>query len=517
MVSLLWALAGCHTLPAGDPKRPDVVLISIDSLRADHLSSYGYKRDTTPALDALAKDGQRFTNAISGSPWTLPSHMTMMTGLWPTEHQVIEDDRKLADEVPVIAERMQAAGYATAGFVSAIYVSKDYGFARGFGVWNDFGLSEKLSLAHAVRTPELVQNALDWGKSLPENQPAFVFLHTYDAHYPYEPPKPWNTKYNPAIGKKKLAYRTWNYYKDHPLSKRRLRQLTAQYDESIRYIDDSLKPLIATWAWDRDVVFIVTADHGEELGERGSWGHAHTLYREALNVPLIVSGAGIEAGVRTDRVGNIDLAATIAAIAGVPWDIGDGRDLRSPVPDRPFWPETSRFSSNQLGLIDGPASAATALLVDLERQTSERYDLGADPKQKRPLTQAAPDMEQRIYAHLGEPWTLLAGQLQSTGALVQRGARITTTLVAPATFGIWPPDARLTLSDAPQSTAGVATTEAPTTEAPTTEAPTAEVLGTLGQADPRVRWSGPATAAPVTIRPEVKQSLEALGYTDAAP
>ena len=229
-------------------------------------------------------------------------------------------------------------------------------------------------------------------------------------------------------------------------------------------------------------------------------------------MPLIVSGTGIEAGVRTDRVGNIDLAATIAAIAGVPWDIGHGRDLRSSVPDRPFWPETSRFSRNQLGLIDGPASAATALLLDLERQTSERYDLGADPKQKRPLPQAAPDMEQRIYAHLGEPWTLLAGQLQSTGALVQRGTRIATTLAAPATFGMWPPDARLTLSDAPQSTAGVSTTEAPTTEAPTTE-----VQGTLGQADPRVRWSGPATAASVTMRPEVKQSLEALGYTDAAP
>lgn len=497
MVSLLWALAACHTLPAGDPKRPDVVLISIDSLRRDHLSSYGYKRDTTPALDALAKDGQRYTQAISGSPWTLPAHMTMMTGLWPTEHQVIEDDRKLADEVPMIAERMQAAGYATAGFVSAIYVSKDYGFARGFGVWNDFGLSEKMSLAHAVRTPELVKSALDWGKSLPADQPAFLFLHTYDAHYPYDPPEPWNTKYNPAIPEKKLAYRTWEYYKKHPLSKRRLRELTAQYDESIRFVDDSLKPLIATWSWDRNVVFIVTADHGEELGERGSWGHAHTLYREALNVPLIVSGTGIEAGVRKDRVGHIDVAATIAGIAGLPWDIGDGRDLRNPVPDRPFWLETSRFSSSQLGLIDGPAAAPTALLMDLERRTSERYDLKADPKQKHPLEPPEAGMEKRILSHVGEPWTLLGGQLRSTGAVVQSGQRILGDLVAPATFGMWPPDARLTLTDEAQTST--------------------DVQGNLGQADPRLHWSGSPTAAAVSILPEVKQSLEALGYTDADP
>lgn len=496
MVALLALLAGCRTLPPGDDAHPDVVLISIDSLRRDHVHAYGYRRDTTPTLDRLAERGARFTRALSASPWTLPAHMTMMTGLWPTEHGVVESDRRLAEGVPTVAERLKAGGYATAAFTSTIFVSGDYGFDRGFDTYADHDLTEKQNLAHAVRTPQLVTEAMDWARKLPEHTPAFVFLHTYDAHYPYAPPEPWNTKYNRALSDKDLRYRTYDWFQAHPLSKRKLRALTAQYDESIRYVDDSLKPLIDTWSRDRNVVFIVVSDHGEELGERGSWGHGHTLYREVLQVPLIVSGAGIPAGVRSERVGHLDLAATIAGIAGVPWGIGDGRDLREPVPDRPFWPETSRFTSNQLGLVDGPAAAATATLWDGASGAVRQYALGTDPKEKHPLATPDPAAAARILAHLGTPWHVDAGQVSSTGVLVTGGAAA-SNVTGPADFGGWPPDATLTWTAAD----GTATT----------------VAGDLAALPDGVRHAGPIRAAPYALSTGARQALEALGYTEPTP
>ncbi len=489
LLALALVLTGCHTLPRGDPHRPDVVVISIDSLRADHVGSYGQKRDTTPNLDALASRGQRFTHAISGSPWTLPSHMTMMTGLWPTEHQVIDDDRQLAASVPTLAERMHARGYATAGFVSAIYVGGGYGFARGFDTYQDFGLSEPASLGHQVRTPQLVTAALDWAKGLPADQPAFLFLHTYDVHYPYSPPEPWNTRYNRALAPKELAYKKWEYFKKHPVGKRRMHDLVAQYDECIRFVDDSLEPLIRTWQWDRDVVFIVLADHGEEFGERGSWGHAHTLYAEALNIPLIVSGTGVPEGVRTERVGNIDVAATAAAIGGAEWGIGAGLDLRGAVPDRTFWPETSRFSSAKLGVIAGPSEHASAALFDFVNQTSERFDLGSDPRERKPLSVRGELAT--LAAHLGEPWELTTGTLHSTAALFVGGARV-DNVVGPSRFGAWPPDAALQLDDG------------------------ATVPGTYGSIPGQLTWSGVQTAAPRVLADALKAQLEALGYVEGA-
>ena len=112
-MSLVLLLLGCsRPIPAGDPSRPDIVLVSIDSLRPDHLSAYGHDRPTSPALDALAARGLRFTDARSASPWTLPAHLTMLTGLWPTEHQVVEDLLKLPTDVPMVQERLREAGDA---------------------------------------------------------------------------------------------------------------------------------------------------------------------------------------------------------------------------------------------------------------------------------------------------------------------------------------------------------------------------------------------------------------------
>ena len=231
---VILVLAGCGPLPDGDPARPDIVLVSIDSLRADHLSGYGYDRRTTPNLDALAETGLRFTDARSASPWTLPSHMTMFTGLWPLQHQVIEDDLALAPSVPVIAEALQKAGYATAGFASTIYVGGQYGFSRGFDSYQDYDLTESVNLAHSVRVNRVVDDALAWMKGNAAGKPVFLFVHIYDVHYPYLAPEPWDAKFDYAGPVEELKYRSYQWFKKHPLGDRKSTRLNSSHSSVSR-------------------------------------------------------------------------------------------------------------------------------------------------------------------------------------------------------------------------------------------------------------------------------------------
>ncbi len=482
-------LAGCGPLPGGDDTRPDIVLISIDSLRADHLGVYGSRRPTSPAIDALSNRGIRFERARAASPWTLPSHSTMFTGLWPTDHQVIEDDRAIGPTVPYVPQVLQAAGWATAGFVSTIYVSDTYGFGRGFDRFEDYGITERDNLAHPIRADRQVNDAVTWVMESGKNKPVFLFLHIYDVHYPYLPPPPFDTRFDRASSDPLEArYRSYRYYQRRPLSNRRMAHQAAQYDESIAWVDSQLARLFD--AWDdsrRPVRFIITADHGEELGERGSWGHGHTLYREALEVPLIVSGAGIDPAVRSERAGTIDIAATVAALAGVPWGLGPGLDLRGPIPERPFLAETSRFDSARVSLLEG----GHRLDLDLVAQTREVYAITRDPLEKEPLADApvADALEQALWRALPEPWTVEAGAVRSTGVLYAAGLQVGPTLTGPARFGVYPPDAGVSLDDA-ASIRGVAG---------------APSVGAL-------RWEASGAAAPVMLTDTTRAQLEALGY-----
>lgn len=483
-------LAACGgPLPPGDATRPDIVLVSIDSLRADHLGAYGHERPTSPFLDELAAGGLRFADARTASPWTLPSHMTMLTGKWPAEHQVIEDDLALAPDVPLIQERLAAAGWATAGFVSTIYVSKIYGFGRGFSLFHDYDITEKNNHQHAAPAPKVLGDALAWMKER-RDEPAFVFVHLYDVHYPYEPAEAFAGKFDPPAPAAALRYKNYRFYQRHPLSRARLDQLGAQYDECIAWVDEELRRFRAAWTRSgRPVTFVVTADHGEELGERGSWGHAHTLYREALHVPLIVNGPGIAPAVREETVGTIDLAPTLAAIAGIgPWD-GPGLDLRGPVPARPWFADTARFDSARLSVEED----GWRLDVDLARRARSLYDVRKDPRETHDLERTEPDrasaLEARLAAHLGEAWTLERGAVTTDGFLWQGGARKGQRLDTPGTFGLYPSDATVVVEGG-ASTQGVA------------KAP---------RAGP-VRYDGPVRATAITLSDETRAQLEALGY-----
>lgn len=443
---MILLLACSASMPPGDPARPDIVLVSIDSLRADHLGSYGNPRQPSPFLDRLAAEGTRYTRAKASSPWTLPSHVTMLSGVWPTEHGVIEDTLAIPPDLRWLPAQLQAAGWATAGFVATVYVSKTYGFDRGFDRFEDFGIREADNLDHPVRADRVVDEALAWGREQ-GGKPAFVFLHLYDVHYPYLPPEPYNTRYDKAGTRKSTAYKKYDYYLKNTLGQQRLEHLGAQYDECIAYVDDQLARFAAGWS--RPVRFVITADHGEELGERGSWGHAHTLYPEVLDVPLIVTGTG--PAVDGTLPGTIDVATRIAALAGIPWAARDAA--------QPFLMETSRFDTARIGILDG----ARRLDVDLRHNRRELFE---DPAERVVVATEAPDLEQKLWGLMPERFTA-QGPVTTDGFLYQGGK---LGPVEAGRFGVYPADATVT-------------------------------GGTRDQAQPRAE-----------LDEQTRQSLEALGY-----
>jgi arylsulfatase A-like enzyme len=435
VMGLLLACSG-DELPPGDASRPDVILVSIDSLRPDHLGAWGSERATSPFLDSLAARGLRFTEARSSSPWTLPSHVTLLSGRPPLEHAVIEDDRCIPDDLPMVQEAFQAAGYATAGFVSTIYVSDTYGFARGFDRYEDFDIAKGENLHHTVRAARVVDEALSWAHAQ-SGKPVFLFLHLYDVHYPYLPPEPWNYQFDKPGSKKSTHYRNYDFYKARPVAPERWSHLIAQYDESIAYADAQLARLGAAWEGSgRRVSWVVTADHGEELGERGSWGHGHTLFPEVMRVPLIVSGAAVSSvAVRDERVQTMDVPTTLAGIAGISF-AGRGVDVRGDIPERDQVFETSRFDSARLGLLTG----ALRLDVDFARDRVDVFHVDTDPAEKVPTLDDPAALAGQLYTALGAPWHT-SGTVITPGWIVAGGRRTDHRFEGPGEFAVYPLDA----------------------------------------------------------------------------
>lgn len=420
-------------LPKGDPSRPDVILLSIDTLRADHLGAWGYERDTSPFLDALAAEGTRFASAWSPSPWTLPSHTTLLTGRLPAHHGTIEDHVLIPKQIPLVQEAFQAAGYGTGASVSTLFVSSRFGFERGFDFFHDFDIRDpRANNAATIDAEHVFAWALDWAQQQPENKPLFLFLHVYDAHYAYNAPEPWNSRFDrpPRVGD--AVYKNYFAYKHRPLSDEQMAHQVAQYDEEIAYVDDTFRKLVEKWRAERpNVVIAVTSDHGEEFGERGSWGHAHTLFPEQLHIPLIVAGPGVRAQVIEDRAGLEDVAPTLASLARVPFPSGDGVDRAAQLRTgsapaqghvSAVFAETSRFHT----LRQRWHAAPWDLYLDLNDGERWLCDLSRDPGCTRNLwdDEAARGeaMTRALHAWHGEPWEALqAGEVRVQGGQIVRG------------------------------------------------------------------------------------------------
>ncbi len=414
----LAACSGSQEPGAGAPRPPDVVLISIDSLRADHVGCYGYARDTSPTLDALAAQGVRFENAVSTTSWTLPSHAAMFTGLYDSTHGLVDNGLRLADSHATLAERLKAAGYHTAGFFGGPYLHPTFGLAQGFDVYescmttvpgdlSDQELREE-SRAHEGRShadvtgPRTLERVRAWSAELDE-QPVFLFVHLWDVHYDFLPPAEYVERFDPDYAGDLTGADFLGNPRIAPgMPRRDYEHLLALYDAEIRFTDDVIAGIFdalrAAGRFD-DALVIVTADHGEEFLEHGAKGHQKTLFEEVVRVPLIVRAPGsTAAAVRTEQVRLIDLLPTVLDVAGLesPDDV-QGRSL-APLLRGEALPEEPALLEL---LADGRAFRAlrtnAGKVISYAPNDARRYyDLRADPRELRSLERGDPVLEESL-------------------------------------------------------------------------------------------------------------------------
>jgi arylsulfatase A-like enzyme len=258
------AALGCNRVDLAaspDSGRPSVLLVTIDTLRADHVGVYGAVQAETPRLDALAAAGTRFENAIASTPLTLPSHASLLTGLDPPRHGVRHNGvYRLDGEIETLAERFRAAGYATGAVTGAVVLARRYGLDQGFQSYDD-GTSSRRSGAGGFlerRAAEVTERALAWLAQA--TRPFFLWVHYYDPHHDYRPPQPFAERFS-----------------------------ASPYDGEIAYVDTQLGRLLdglEPGGSHRETLILVTSDHGESLGEHGESTHAYTLYDAVLRVPF---------------------------------------------------------------------------------------------------------------------------------------------------------------------------------------------------------------------------------------
>jgi choline-sulfatase len=357
-------------LPSG------LVLVTLDTVRADHLGAYGSRAAVTPALDRLAREGVRFAQASSQVPLTLPSHATILSGLLPPHHGLRNNGAGTFPEGPAtLATLLSGAGFRTAAFVGSFVLDHRFGLGRGFGVYDDEiirdpGAGTALEAERPGR--EVMDRALAWlGQPVGADagKPFFLWIHLYDAHAPYEPPSPWRER--------------------HP---------GRPYDGEISVVDEQVGRLLQELARrslaDRTVV-AVAADHGEGLGEHGEQTHGLLLYEPTLRVPLLVRGPGLPAGtvVRTP-VSLVDLAPTLAGLLGHPLPAPpgrplDGRDLSAALRGGKEPAAADVYAETRYPAIFGWSPLAALRRRDLKYIASARpelYDLARDPGETRDLS-----------------------------------------------------------------------------------------------------------------------------------
>jgi arylsulfatase A-like enzyme len=405
-VALACALgAGCAPAP------PNVVIVSFDTLRADHLSAYGYARETSPEIDRLAAQGVRFARAYAPASWTLPSHVSLFTSQLPSAHGVRDDRLSLPAEATTLAELLSAAGFQTAGFVSWVYVGARFGLGQGFDVYRELVDASRLEYASgggAARAGAVVDEALRWLADAPRTRPFFLFVHLFDPHIDYAPPPPYDQQFG---GDPAAADGSYDFVRNlvpylgkpvAPLSPAGRERLVALYDGEIRYADAQLGRLLrALEARGGECLVIVLSDHGEEFGEHGSYeGHGWTLYDEVLHVPLVLrlphgeaAGTVVEAPVTL-----LDVAPSVLEVLGLPAHPAfEGQSLLGlargePAPrGRLLFAQTDR-AGTRLRAVRGERfkwievrDAGAAALGLPAREGRELYDLASDPGEQRAL------------------------------------------------------------------------------------------------------------------------------------
>jgi arylsulfatase A-like enzyme len=367
-------------------KARGIVLISIDSLRRDHVGTYGYPRPTTPSLDTLAAGGLVCEDAVSASSWTLPAHLSMFTSVDPAAHGGVDADQRFNGSVPTLARLLRDAGYATQAVTSHIYLSSAFGVDEGF---------EHLDFRDDRPAAEVADRAIALLDRIGD-RPFLLFLHFFDVHFHYQPPQYTRALFpsryqGPRHGMNK-DFRNLTTADTPP---EYLEHLLSLYDGEIRYTDDEIGRVLQharQRGLDRSTLFVVTADHGDEFLDHGSWGHTRKLYEEIVRIPLILAGPGVAARREPRQASLLDVAPTLLDWAGltVPQHM-QGASLLRAFADREAFGDKghAKEGGRRLFLRAGQRGWKAIFVLDAAGggfSSEEWYDLASDPKERKPAT-----------------------------------------------------------------------------------------------------------------------------------
>jgi arylsulfatase A-like enzyme len=386
----------------------NVVLISVDTLRADHLGCYGYDRPTSPTLDQLASEGVLFEDCTAPTSWTLPSHVSMLTGLYPSRHGVNDFDRAI--DVPTLAEMLRARGYSTAAVVNSLWLNQKYGFHHGFDRYLFIQPVADREMPTAVRS-----EAERFLKQIGD-RPFFMFLHFYDVHSDYCSLPNYEKQFvddysGPADGTtKQLIDASQGLVK---FDERDAQHLMNLYDAGIRQFDDDLRAFVAILR-DRglleETIFVLTADHGEEFLEHGGVLHGNTHFEEVLRIPLLLRGPGLPAGLRiAEPVSLVDVMPTLLAMLGVGTSEQlDGIDLSptfrgsgAALPQRFIFAEANLDADNS-NTRWAVRQRRFKLHFDTTSGQTRLFDLLEDPGETADVSAAEPEMRTMLMERLAE-------------------------------------------------------------------------------------------------------------------
>jgi arylsulfatase A-like enzyme len=424
VLGLAGLIAGCDA-----PRRPHVVAIVVDTLRADHLGFYGYTaRPTTPLLDRRVASAAVFERFYSTSSWTLPAFGTLFTGRLPTRHgagrlpatqesaavsvpMVEHHDLKfgaLDDDLPTLAEELRSAGYRTGAVLNNEFLKPSFGVARGY---ESYDLPEHPRLANVT-----VDDALAWVDSGDE-RPFFLTLHFLDPHVSYARPAPFRRRFAqqyldqlpPGIDLARTAdveRLQVQVRKREPGWQAALQALEAAYDEEIAFLDAEIDRFLRGLeerGLAADTVVILTADHGEGFGDHAWFGHGNTMFDELLRVPFVVWGPGVRPGRRTTPASARDVMPTVLAAAGLSadlpgWSLWPNLIHEEPLPERPLFAEHTFSQGEKKAVIRWPYKA----IDDVVTGKRWLFDLALDPEETIDLSSVYCNRLEGLLADLEE-------------------------------------------------------------------------------------------------------------------
>ena len=370
-----------------DPFRsatPNVLLISIDTLRADYATSYGFPRETTPNIDAIARAGVLFKHVISPVPTTLPAHSSMLTGTIPPVHGMHDNlSYRLDDANVTLAEMLGERGYTTGAIVSSFVLDSKFNLSQGFDTDDDrFEEEHKILLLGERKGDETTRLARQWLEDH-RDENFFLFLHYYDPHHDYDPPEPFASRFADDLYAGEIAF----------------------VDHGVGQVVDKLEELgliDSTW-------IVLTSDHGEMLGEHGERDHGYFIYQSALEVPLIIRPPGLTEPRQVDQtVGLIDIVPTLAGILGLdPPPAAQGDDLSPLLSGEPVSGKAKEFYAQSLTPTRFYDTSSLYGLVTskwkyIQSTRPELYDLESDPDEERNLVQEETELAEAMKTRLAE-------------------------------------------------------------------------------------------------------------------